>query len=145
VRTSRALRVASRIVPTLLADLTTLRLGGPAARSVTATSRDELVDAVRAADAAGEPVLILGGGSNLVVGDDGWPGVVVQVRMRGSERTADGDRVAITAQAGEPWDELVAATVAEGLTGLGRCPASPASSARHRSRTSAPTAARCPT
>jgi UDP-N-acetylmuramate dehydrogenase len=105
-------------VPTLLADLTTLRLGGPAARAVVAASREDLVDAIRGADAAGEPVLILGGGSNLVVGDDGWPGVVVQVRTRGSELTSDGDRVVITAQAGEPWDELVAATVRDGLSGL---------------------------
>ena len=60
-----------------LADHTTLRLGGPATRFVTATTEDELVDAVRAADEAGEPLLVLGGGSNLVVADEGFAGTVV--------------------------------------------------------------------
>jgi UDP-N-acetylmuramate dehydrogenase len=104
----------------LLSDLTTLRLGGPAARTITATSTDELVDAVRAADASGEPVLIVGGGSNLVVADEGWPGVVVLVRSdRIDGLGASGSRDAIvTAQAGVVWDELVALTVREGLSGL---------------------------
>ena len=53
----------------VLRDRTTLRLGGPARRWVTATTETELVEAVRAADDAGEPVLVLGGGSNLVVAD----------------------------------------------------------------------------
>ena len=66
-----------------LRELTTLRLGGPAARVVTASSADELVDAIGSADSAGEPVLVVGGGSNLVVSDEGWPGVVVLVRTRG--------------------------------------------------------------
>ena len=66
-----------------LGDHTTLRLGGPAARWVTATTEAELIDAVAAADAAGEPVLVLGGGSNLVVADDGFPGVVVEVATTG--------------------------------------------------------------
>jgi UDP-N-acetylmuramate dehydrogenase len=101
-------------VSDLLADLTTLRLGGPIGRTQVATTVDELVDAVRAADAAGEPVLIVGGGSNLVAADDGWPGVVILVRTRG----IDGDAGALTVQAGEPWDELVERTVRDGLSGL---------------------------
>ena len=98
----------------LLSDLTTLRLGGPSARMVTATSAEELVDAVRTADAAGEPVLVVGGGSNLVVADAGWPGVVVLVRSRGVTRSGD----LVTAQAGEVWDDFVARTVDEGWSGL---------------------------
>ncbi len=97
-----------------LSDLTTMRLGGPAARVVTASSADELVDAVRSADAAHEPVLIVGGGSNLVVADSGWPGVVVLVRSPGVER--DGDEV--TAQAGVVWDDLVQQSVDAQWSGL---------------------------
>ncbi|MCU1657012.1 MAG: UDP-N-acetylmuramate dehydrogenase [Pseudonocardiales bacterium] len=107
-------------MPAVLADLTTLRLGGPAARMVTASSADELVEVVRSADSAGEAVLIVGGGSNLVVADEGWPGVAVLVRTTGiSWATSDGgDAVSVTAQAGVPWDSLVSITVREGWSGL---------------------------
>jgi len=101
-------------VPTLLSELTTLRLGGPAERVVEAATADEIVDTIRSADAAGEPVLVVGGGSNLVVADEGWPGVVVLLRSQGIERV--GDR--ITVQAGVEWDALVALAVREGWSGL---------------------------
>jgi len=65
-----------------LADYTTIGLGGPARDFVRAGTTPELVEAVRAADASGEPVLILGGGSNLVVADEGFGGTVVQVATR---------------------------------------------------------------
>ncbi|MCW2581914.1 MAG: murB [Klenkia sp.] len=97
-----------------LSELTTLRVGGPVDRLVEATTADELVDAVRDADAAGRPLLLLGGGSNVVAPDAGWPGDVVAVRSRGIVRTGD----ALEVQAGEPWDDLVAHTVAEGLAGI---------------------------
>jgi UDP-N-acetylmuramate dehydrogenase len=97
-----------------LSELTTLRLGGPAARVAVATTADELVDIVRTADASGEPVLVVGGGSNLVVADDGWPGVVVLVRTDGIERVGD----EVTVQAGVNWDDLVGHTVREGWSGL---------------------------
>ena len=71
----------------LLADHTTLRVGGPARRWVEATTLHELVEVVRTADAAGEPVLVLGGGSNVLVGDDGFDGTVVHVATRGIEIT----------------------------------------------------------
>jgi UDP-N-acetylmuramate dehydrogenase len=94
-----------------LAPLTTLRLGGPAATLVEAGSADEIVAAVRS---AGDALLLFGGGSNLVLADAGWPGTVVLVRSRGVT-ISDGTLVA---EAGEPWDALVARTVAEGLAGL---------------------------
>ena len=99
-----------------LADFTTLRLGGPARGFVRAGTEDELIDAVRSADAAGEPVLILGGGSNLVVSDEGFDGTVVQVATRGVSR--DGGPGVLTVAAGEDWDAVVARSVAEGLAGL---------------------------
>jgi UDP-N-acetylmuramate dehydrogenase len=101
-----------------LAELTTLRLGGPARALVEASTAAELVDAVRAADEGGEPMLLVGGGSNLVVADAGWPGTVVLVRSRGVAVEADGDTRTLTVEAGEPWDGLVARAVAEGWAGV---------------------------
>jgi UDP-N-acetylmuramate dehydrogenase len=101
-----------------LAAHTTLRLGGPARRLVEAGSAAEIVDAVRAADAAGEPVLLIGGGSNLVIADGGWPGVVVLLRSRGVAVRGAGATVELTVEAGEPWEELVTRAVAEGWAGI---------------------------
>ena len=101
-----------------LSGLTTLRLGGPARRLVEARTADELVEAVAAADAAGEPVLVVAGGSNLVIGDDGFAGTVVHVLTRGISVEARGDGAQLLAAAGEPWDEVVARSVAEGLAGI---------------------------
>jgi len=102
-----------------LADLTTLRLGGPAGRLVDAPDAETVVEEVRKADGAGEPVLLLGGGSNLVVADAGFAGTVVRVTSAGmvTERRPDGS-VLLTVEAGENWDDVVAATVADGLGGL---------------------------
>ncbi|MGH3266664.1 MAG: UDP-N-acetylmuramate dehydrogenase, partial [Trebonia sp.] len=103
---------------TRLADLTTLRLGGPAREIVTASGTGELVEAVRAADGNGEPVLIVGGGSNLVVADEGWPGVVVLVRNAGVTVNECAGHVDVTVQAGVEWDAFVARTVRESWSGL---------------------------
>jgi UDP-N-acetylmuramate dehydrogenase len=103
-----------------LADLTTLRVGGPALRLVTARSEPELVAAVAEADAAGEPVLLVGGGSNLVVADEGFPGVVVRIASRGL-RVASADRCGganVWLAAGEPWDAVVDRAVTEGWAGV---------------------------
>lgn len=102
-----------------LSDLTTLRLGGPAGRLVEATDAGAVVEEVRKADAAGEPVLVLGGGSNVVVADSGFEGTVVRVSSSGilTDRRPDGS-VLLTVEAGENWDDVVAATVADGLGGL---------------------------
>ena len=102
-----------------LADHTTLRLGGPAEEWVRATSEDQLVAAVRKADEAGRPLLLLGGGSNLVVADDGFPGTVVEIATTGVH--AEGDTCGgafVTVAAGEGWDELVARAVTEGWVGV---------------------------
>ncbi|SNT35678.1 UDP-N-acetylmuramate dehydrogenase [Streptosporangium subroseum] len=106
--------MTERLAGVRLAPYTTLGLGGPARAFVTAGSAEEIVELVAEADRAGEPVLVLGGGSNLVVSDDGFDGLVVSVASRGIE--IDGDRV--TVQAGEGWDELVALAVAEGRPGI---------------------------
>ena len=97
-----------------LSALTTLRLGGPARRMVDARSEEELIAAVRTCDAAGEPLLVLAGGSNVVIADAGFDGTVVRVLSRGVER----DRTRLRVAAGEPWDEVVAACVADGLAGI---------------------------
>ncbi|RIQ26896.1 UDP-N-acetylmuramate dehydrogenase [Jiangella rhizosphaerae] len=111
-----------------LAGLTTLRLGGPAKRVVEATTEDELIGLVRDCDDRGEPVLVVGGGSNLVVGDSGFDGTVVRVATRGidvdASASCDSDALAacggvlLTAAAGEPWDDLVAYTVENEWPGL---------------------------
>jgi UDP-N-acetylmuramate dehydrogenase len=101
-----------------LADYTTLRLGGPAVRFVEAGSEDELIAAVRAADAEAEPVLVLGGGSNLVVADEGFPGAVVLTNARGAEFATVGEAVEVTVAAGHDWDEFVQRCLAEGLSGV---------------------------
>jgi UDP-N-acetylmuramate dehydrogenase len=97
-----------------LAQHTTLRLGGPARRLAVAHTEADLVDALRGADASGEPVLILGGGSNVVVADEGFDGLVVQVATHGVERSD----ARVTVAAGEPWDDVVEQVVAEGLVGV---------------------------
>jgi UDP-N-acetylmuramate dehydrogenase len=103
-----------------IAGHTTMRVGGPAARMVVVETADELVDAVREVDDAGEPLLVLGGGSNLVVADAGFPGTVVAVATRGvhvdSEDRCGGANV--TVAAGEDWDALVALAVDQGWSGI---------------------------
>ena len=106
-----------------LRDHTTLRLGGPARSWVRATTEDELVDAVRRADEAGEPLLVLGGGSNLVVADEGFPGTVVEVATSGIRADAEGDDptcggVVVEVAAGESWDGFVATAVERRWVGV---------------------------
>ncbi|WP_433891792.1 UDP-N-acetylmuramate dehydrogenase [Streptomyces sp. CA-111067] len=105
-------RDATPLAP--LAPLTTLRLGGPAGRLLTAESDDDVVEAVRDADRKGEDVLLLGGGSNLVIADAGFPGTVIQLATTG--RRIEGTRMELAA--GENWSAAVAATVGAGLAGV---------------------------
>jgi UDP-N-acetylmuramate dehydrogenase len=103
----------------MLAGYTTLGVGGPAARFVDAGTDDQVIAEVREADAAGEPVLVLGGGSNLVVADEGFPGTVVHVATGGVSIAGDAaDGVTVAVAAGEDWDTLVERCVAEGLSGI---------------------------
>ncbi len=105
--------------PHCLAELTTLRLGGPARELVEAHDEASLVEAVRTADEAGTPVLVVGGGSNLVVADEGFAGRVVVVRTRGVAEEGDTCGGAfVEVAAGEPWDPLVATAVERGWVGV---------------------------
>jgi UDP-N-acetylmuramate dehydrogenase len=101
-----------------LAPRTTLELGGPARHLVTVTDESSLVEALGWAQTQALPVLVLGGGSNLVIGDDGWDGLVVHMAMRGFEHERSAGRLTLRVGAGEPWDALVARTVREGWAGL---------------------------
>ena len=103
-----------------LAGCTTLGLGGPAARFAEAATEADVVSAVRAADQRGEPVLVLGSGSNLVIADEGFDGTVVRVGTRGiSEAPGGPDGLAtVRVAAGEDWDDVVRWAIARGLSGL---------------------------
>jgi UDP-N-acetylmuramate dehydrogenase len=103
----------------VLADYTTLGLGGPAKAFVSADTTHALIGAVRDTDKAGEPVLLIGGGSNLVISDAGFPGTVIHVNTRGLAFVDVGDGVVdVTVAAGADWDDVVATAVGEGLAGL---------------------------
>ncbi len=100
-----------------LAGLTTLRLGGPARRLVVAETDEEVVDLVRDADARDEPLLVLGGGSNLVVADEGFHGTVLQVATRGVASAPLAEH-ALQVEAGVDWDHVVGLAVDEGYAGI---------------------------
>ncbi|MEV5376886.1 UDP-N-acetylmuramate dehydrogenase [Streptomyces nondiastaticus] len=97
-----------------LAPLTTFRLGGPARRLITATTDAEVIAAVREADETGTPLLIIGGGSNLVISDKGFDGTALRIATTGF--TLDG--TALELAAGENWSDAVARTVEAGLAGI---------------------------
>lgn len=101
-----------------LAALTTLGLGGPAERLLVVESDAALIAALADADAAGRPTLLLAGGSNLVIGDGPIAGDTIVLRTTGTTDTTDGDHVLRTVAAGEPWDAVVARSIADGLSGL---------------------------
>jgi UDP-N-acetylmuramate dehydrogenase len=108
------------VTPMPLAQLTTLRTGGPPARMIDAATLDELVDALRSVWSERDRWLVLGGGSNLFVGDQPFEGTVVRVRTEGIERMPS-PRPGLTrlrVQAGQGWDELVAFAVEQGLAGI---------------------------
>lgn len=133
--------VAEIIPPVALSELTTMRVGGVPARMFAPGTEQQLIEAVLTAWAEDESWLILGGGSNTVAADEGFEGTVIHVRTQGVERldaedsaTADvpAGVVRLRVQAGEPWDDLVALTVANGWAGIealsgipGSCGAAP--------------------
>jgi UDP-N-acetylmuramate dehydrogenase len=105
---------------TLLAELTTLGIGGPAARLVQPATREELIEQTLASWGSPEDWLLLGGGSNVVIADEGFDGDVIRVATRGLTATrVDGARpVRLTVEAGEPWDDVVAHAVENGWSGI---------------------------
>ena len=109
-----------RVEPIPLSQLTTLRTGGVPDSMFEAHTRDELVGLLRTAWSEGEPVLVLGGGSNVFVGDEPFDGTVILVRTRGIERfpSPRSGFARLRAEAGEDWDVVVAAAVAAGLAGI---------------------------
>ncbi|HEY6688172.1 MAG TPA: UDP-N-acetylmuramate dehydrogenase, partial [Propionibacteriaceae bacterium] len=110
---------AEQATDVALADHTTLRVGGPARRMIIAETETELIETVRELDGAVEPLLILGGGSNLLIGDSGFDGTVIKIATRGvDEDTAACSGAVITVAAGEPWDPLVSYAVERSWSGL---------------------------
>ncbi len=101
-----------------LAPLTSLELGGAARHLAKISDVAGAVEAVRWARQHEQPVVVLGGGSNVVVADDGVRGLVLQAAVRGLVIARDGDRSLVTAGAGEVWDEVVAETVSHGFAGI---------------------------
>jgi UDP-N-acetylmuramate dehydrogenase len=102
-----------------LSGLTTMRVGGLAQRLVTVETTDELVDAIREVDDAEEPLLVVGGGSNLVISDGGFAGSVVRIATSGvSVELADSGAVMVRVAAGEVWDDVVVRAVAQGWSGV---------------------------
>jgi len=105
-----------------LAPYTTLRVGGPARTFQEVTTDAEFISAVAGADDRGSPVLLIAGGSNLVIGDEGFPGLTVHVATRGVDLepadAPDGVQVLARVAAGENWDHFVAQMVSDGYSGI---------------------------
>jgi len=101
-----------------LAPLTTFQVGGPARYFVEATTTEEIQQAVQLAHSRNLPLFILGGGSNLVVSDNGWPGLALKVAVHGVEESTEDGRAVFEVGAGEDWDPLVARAVSSDCSGI---------------------------
>lgn len=101
-----------------LAPLTTLEVGGAARFFVEAKSEEEIIEALKFAQSSGLPVFILGGGSNLLVSDAGFDGLVIKIAVYGVEFTKDKNSVFVTVRAGENWDDFVKICVERNLAGI---------------------------
>lgn len=101
-----------------LAAFTTLGVGGPARYFIELYSESDLAPALAFAERKRLPVFILGGGSNILVSDEGFRGLVIHVALRGVSSQPAGNHTIITAAAGENWDAIVAAAVSDGLSGI---------------------------
>ncbi|WP_214465644.1 UDP-N-acetylmuramate dehydrogenase [Microbacterium flavescens] len=110
----------TEVTPVPLAELTTLRTGGAPARMFEASTTDELVSVLREVWAGDDPWFVLGGGSNLFVGDEPLDGTVVRILTQGIERRPSprAGYTRLRVQAGHDWDALVAHAVAEGFAGI---------------------------
>jgi UDP-N-acetylmuramate dehydrogenase len=102
----------------LLAPLTTLAVGGPAHYFVEATTEAEVREALEFAQAGGLPLFVMGGGSNLLVSDGGFDGLVLRVSLGGVERKLNGSDVTYQVAAGEDWDSFVARAVEDECAGI---------------------------
>lgn len=101
-----------------LKDFTTFKIGGPARYFCIATNEDDLIEGIGFSKKNKIPFFILGGGSNLLVSDTGFPGIVIKIDIKGISYKEDGDNIYVTAMAGENWDKLVEETVSKGYYGL---------------------------
>ncbi|HXP47680.1 MAG TPA: UDP-N-acetylmuramate dehydrogenase [Terriglobales bacterium] len=101
-----------------LAPLTTFKVGGPARYFVEARSEEDVRAAVAEAQTRGWPLFVLGGGSNLVISDTGWPGLVLKIALTGITERHDGSRTTFEAAAGEDWDGFVTHAVARNCAGI---------------------------
>jgi UDP-N-acetylmuramate dehydrogenase len=101
-----------------LAPLTTLGVGGPARYFVEADTPADVRDAVREAGSRGWSLFVLGGGSNLVIADSGWPGLVLKIALRGVEQHSEGEKEIFEVAAGEVWDTFVAQAVQRNCAGI---------------------------
>ncbi len=101
-----------------LAPLTTLGIGGPARYFVRAETEQVVTDSLDFAASRELPVFVLGGGSNILVSDAGFPGLVLRIALTGTSFEDDGNHVKVTAAAGEDWDPLVAEVVRRNLAGI---------------------------
>src|ERR687894_2010511 len=101
-----------------LARWCTLAVGGPARWFVRATSETTLIEALSWADAHHVLVMVLGGGSNVVIADAGFPGLVIQIALEGIDKRAEGGTTFFDVGSGEPWDRLVAQTIESNCAGL---------------------------
>jgi UDP-N-acetylmuramate dehydrogenase len=101
-----------------LAPLTTFRVGGPARYFIDAHSEHDVSEALSFAFARKLPLFVLGGGSNLLVSDEGWPGLVMKVCVAGVEFEGDSQKMLFHAGAGENWDDLVALAVSKNCGGI---------------------------
>lgn len=101
-----------------LAPYTTIGLGGPARFFAECAAEEDLEEALSFAKRQHLPVLVMGGGSNLIVRDAGFPGLVIRVGLGGMTFEAGQDGVELSAGAGMPWDDLVAESVRRGWSGI---------------------------
>ena len=101
-----------------LAGFTTFGVGGPAHRFAEVSTQEEAAQALAYASEQGLPLFVLGGGSNVLISDSGFPGLVILNRIKGLSVVSDGDTVLVTAGGGEDWQDFVDRCVAEGWQGI---------------------------
>ena len=102
-----------------LKNFTTLKIGGLARFFISAETEQDVVEAVAFAEENELEIFILGGGSNILVSDNGFDGLVLQINLKGIEiENEDGEKVRISAKAGEDWDEFTALCIEKNLAGI---------------------------